>query len=278
MDYVQIRFESRKSDKALGMILHNTRKIKPSYLRQDMAHNRECNTIFINKNGTFEQIEIKDKAAQTLANNKLKKQLKELTEREKTFNKNFREKKHAIVQDCVITLSNSINKKYENGEIDKQKLNILFVHAVNQISKKLNLEALYVAVHWDEKTPHVHVSFKNYYRKKSISNELKKNYSQAQDIMGSVFKEIGYQRGQKKEITQAKHLKVQEMHIREKEEIIKENEEKIAKLEAIKNWQLEKIDLDDFAITSQKTQKLLTTLEKLLIKNEQKNYDHRINF
>lgn len=275
MDYVQIRFESRKSDKALGMILHNTRKIKPCYLRQDMAHNRECNTIFINKNGTFEQIEIKDKAAQTLANNKLKKQLKDLTEREKTYNKNFREKKHAIVQDCVITLSNSINEKYAKGEITKEKLNILFFHAVNQISKKLNLETLYIAIHWDEKTPHAHISFKNYYRGKSISNTLKKNYSNAQDFVGNVFKEIGFQRGQKKEITQAKHLTIQQMHIKEKEQIIQENKEKLAKLEAIRNWQLEKIDLGNI---EQNTQKLLNNINKLLIQNEQKNYAHEISF
>lgn len=201
-----------------------------------------------------------------------------MTEREKTYNKNFREKKHAIIQDCVITLSNSINEKYAKGEITKERLNILFFHAVNQIGKKLNLETLYIAIHWDEKTPHAHISFKNYYRGKSISNELKKNYSNAQDIVGNVFKEIGFKRGQKKEITQAKHLTIQEMHIKEKEQSIKENEEKIAKLEAIKNWQLEKIDLDDFAITSQKTQKLLMNLEKLLIKNERNDYAHGISF
>lgn len=227
MSYVQVRFESKKNDKALGMVLHNTRKVKPGYLKNHLEHNKETNTIYINNNNGFDEYNITDKTIQTQVNNILKKQLKQELEQVKQ-NKSFREKKHAITQDSVITLSNSINTMYKNKQIDKKKLNTLFLKSVKELEKELGLKALNVSVHYDETTPHAHASFKNYYNGKSINNKLKKQYSKAQDIVGEVWSTIGFTRGKKG--SKEKHLSVREMHKKEREiESIKKEKQLIVK-------------------------------------------------
>ena len=52
-NYIQVRFQSNKSDKCLSQILHNTRKIEPNYLRNNYKHNKENNTIYIFNNNDF---------------------------------------------------------------------------------------------------------------------------------------------------------------------------------------------------------------------------------
>jgi len=216
--FVQVRFESNKSEKSLGMILHNTRKIKPGYLRKNEDHNKESNTFFIfNNKNEIEEYNITDKKTQTIVNNKLKQQLQDTINLEKSNNKNFREKKHAIYQDSVITLSNSINTMYSNNKIDKKELNKLFLESVKKLEKELNIKAQYISIHYDEKTPHAHIAYKNYYNNKSITNTLKKQYSKAQDLVGEVWQQIGFTRGISKNTTKSKHLTVHQMHQKEKE-------------------------------------------------------------
>jgi len=251
-NYVQVRFESKKYEDSINMILHNTRKIKPSYLRKNLAHNRENNVVYIDK-----IIKLDSKEKITEVNDFLKQQLKnELEVVLKT--KNFREKKHAITQDCVITLSNSINDMYQSSQISSQKLNTLFYDTYVQLQKELGLEGLYFAVHYDEKTPHAHCSFKNYYNGRSISNTLKKDFSKAQDIAGAVWGVIGFGRGVKKEITHSKHLKIVQMHQEEEKNLKRE----IRKLELYKS--IVERDLQEL---NSKYKKILENIKKFTTKD-----------
>jgi len=225
--YVQIRFESRKFDKANGQILHNTRTAKPSYLKSDLYHNKFSNIVYL-KNKKYE---LKNRADELRVNKILKQQLNDEVENIKKESKSFRIKKSAVAIDSVITLSNSINQELKNGKVKKEKLEELFLESAKKIAKELELEILNITIHYDETTPHAHVSFKNYRNGKAISNKLKKEYSRAQDIVGEVWQELGYKRGEKKEKTNAKHLNIKQMHQMEKQELTKKEIAKNIKTE-----------------------------------------------
>lgn len=219
-NYVQIRFESCKNDKTIGMLKHNVRTQKPSYLRSNMKHNKEHNTLFIfDSKESFKMIENNNDIKKEYM--KIKKHLMDYKETLKKENRSYREKKHALTQDSIITLSPSVNDMYENGEITKKELDNLFLKSVKNIEKELGLVAMYASVHYDEKTPHIHVSFQAYNKNngkwQSVDSRgaLKKQYSKAQDLVGNVFQEIGFERG--KRGSKARHLSVQEMHQKEKE-------------------------------------------------------------
>ncbi len=248
-NYVQIRFESNKKDRAIGMLKHNMRTLKPSYLRDNMAHNVEDNSIiFDNK-----IIDLNDYIKRDYYFN-MKYRLELLEKDLKENNRNYREKKHALTIDSIITLSNSINTKYENKEITKQEIDNLFLKSIQKLENELNIKAIYGVIHYDEKTPHCHITWENYYKDtktdkyKGISTQLKKSYSKAQDIVGSVFSEIGFSRGVKGSKT--KHLTVQEMHQKEKEIQLQEQQEKI-RLEQERLKQQEKENQDKKDILEQ---------------------------
>lgn len=223
-DYVQIRFESKKIDEAIAQTEHNTRTISPSYLRENEAHNKETNTIYIFKNGVAARYDLDTRKKQLTTNAIIKKQLKEILHNNKENNKNFREKKHSVVQDTVITLSNSINGMYANGLITKEQLNKKFLENIKALEKELGIKAINVAIHYDEKTPHCHFMFETYNAGKSIAIDLRRKFANAQDVCGSVWNDLGFKRGEKKEKTNARHMKVVEMHQKEIEALKQEIE------------------------------------------------------
>ncbi len=214
--FVQIRFETNKSAKCLGMLKHNTRTLKPSYLRDNMAHNKENNSIIIDS----QIIDINDKNKRKIYFN-IKKEIQEYEELLKKENRSFRLKKHATTIDSIITLSNSINKMYEEKKITKKELDSYFLKAIKKIETEIGLSAIYGVVHYDEKTPHLHICFQNYYKNnekwQGMAAKIKKHYSSSQDVVGEVFKPIGFARGVKG--SKKKHLSVQQMHEEEQKEI-----------------------------------------------------------
>jgi len=212
MDYVQIRFESRKVDGSKNLSRHNTRVDKPNYLRNDLFHN-QFKDIFYLEN---EEFVIENRKDELEINKKINKIFDDEIKKIKSETKNFREKKHSLTQEAVITLSNSINEKLEKGEIKKEELEELFSRSVKELEKTLGLKCLYYNIHYLEKVPHIHCSFRNYYDGKSISTKLKKQYSKSQDIVGNVFEEIGFHRGERG--SKAKHLSIQQCHQIEKDE------------------------------------------------------------
>ncbi len=275
-NYVQIRFESNKKDKAIGMLKHNMRTLKPHYLRNNMAHNVESNSIIFND----KIIDINDGNKRDYYFN-MKHKLELIEQDLKDNNKNFRIKKHALVIDSIITLSNSINDKYKNNEITKEQLDNLFLKSINKLEFELGLKYVYASIHYDEKTPHMHIAFKNYYKEndkyKGVSTQLKKSYSKSQDIVGEVFSEIGFTRGIKG--SKEKHLTVKEMHIKEKEiELEKQKlklqqEQENLKQQEIKNKELE----NNLELFKQDIEKELEKFENDKKQEIENNIENEIN-
>jgi hypothetical protein len=265
--YVQIRFQSLKFQKALGQILHNLRVIKPSYLKKDLYHNQYANVVYINN----QKFEILDREMELRTNNLLKQQLKNEMENIKKESKSFREKKSATTIDSIITLSNSINQELKNGKIKKEKLDNLFLESANKIAKELDLEILNMSIHYDETTPHAHISFKNYKNGKAISNKLKKEYARSQDIVGKVFQKIGYERGEKKEKTNAKHLNIKQMHEMEKQELTKKEIAKNIKTE------VEKIYKNNDNFLNFNKDNFRKDIQKLIVKYSNINFELKEN-
>jgi len=216
MNYVQVRFESNKIDKAIKQTRHNTRASEPPYLRKNEYHNKFNNTfILFNESKKFKVISVNDRKIELKLNMYIQNKLNDEVKLIKSETKNFRLKKHAITQDCVITLSNSINDKLKKNEITQKELDQAFYNSVYTLEKELNIKALNMCIHYDEKTPHCHVQFRNYYRGKSITNRLKKSYSKAQDLVGECFTSLGYKRGVKKSKSttyERDHMTIVEMH------------------------------------------------------------------
>lgn len=262
-DYVQIRFESSKVLDAKDQADHDTRTKNPSYIRDEHAHNKESNTIYVwDENNAIQTFNLmtrkkeKDRTVRNEVNRILHKQLDDEVKKVKDECKNFRPNKHAIVVNGIITLSNSLIEKYEQNEIDKENIDKYFIDALQKVSKELNLKIMNASIHYDEKVPHLHFNVRNYYDGKGISLELKKSYSKAQDIVGSVFENIGYRRGEKKKTNGRvkDHLEVLKMQQKEiemlskkvenerqiKDSLDKENQAIARKHEIMKN------DLDDY--------------------------------
>ena len=90
-------------------------------------------------------------------------------------------------------------------------------------------EALYISLHLDEKTPHLHYQLENLNREtgRTVARTIKKpTLSKLQDIAGQVFSEIGLQRGQNREITGKRYKSVAEGHREE----LKQGEKKLQEL------------------------------------------------
>lgn len=135
----------------------------------------------------------------------------------------------------IVTLSNSINEKLENAIVTKEELDKLFYDSVLEVKKEVEKEIgeevtlFHVAVHYDEKTPHCHFAFSNHTKKgEAVFYKLRmsknKPLSKCQDSVGKVFSKIGFERGEKKELTGARHKSVREMHNAELLELVDKKE------------------------------------------------------
>ena len=67
-NYVQVRFQSKKYSAAIGMILHNSRAVKPGYLRENEFHNKFHNVsyIFDDTNSEFSEFELENREKELL--------------------------------------------------------------------------------------------------------------------------------------------------------------------------------------------------------------------
>jgi chromosome segregation ATPase len=132
----------------------------------------------------------------------------------------------------------------KNNDITPQYLNDLFENSLRKVIKELekevgkSLELYYGVIHYDEKTPHLHFAIQNRTKdNKSVFNIIRKKetLSKFQDLVGEEFKQIGFNRGIKKEFTNAKHLNVTQMHQKEIEQL----------QQTIKELQQQKKDIND---------------------------------
>lgn len=224
-EFVQIRFQT--SSKAIGNINHDFRLSKINYLRNDMWHNKHCTNNYFN----FDSKSVKQVVKSSY--NEYNKLFKA------KYNRNMRKGHQSDFLSGVITLSNSVNEKLEQGKINQEQLDQLFYDSLQTVKREIEneinqeLELFYCVTHYDEKTPHCHFAFSNHTKQgEAIYNKLRNTkgfLSKAQDKVGKIFNKIGFKRGVKKEITQAQHMSVRQMH----EVEIKELEKRKDKLKYI---------------------------------------------
>jgi len=244
MDYVQMRFQT--SNSSISSLNHDFREKKVNYLRSN------------EQNQTFD---FKIKNVKEEARKSLKEYKKLYLEKNK---RNIRKNQHSDFLTAIITLSNSINEKLKNDEITKEELNKTFEKSAKNIHKKIieitkddTIKLFSYVVHYDEKTPHMHINFNNHTKQaKSVFQNLKisKKLTEFQDLVGEDFKHLGYKRGVKKSKT--KHLSVARMHDKENLKLA----EKKAKLkEEINEIRIEK-------------RKLKYAYEKLVANNRREQF------
>jgi len=122
----------------------------------------------------------------------------------------------------IMTFSNSMSKDYDREIFDDCSKDF-----IKKIKDHLGLTILQAEVHLDETTPHIHLIFDNLDKNgKTINRTITpEKLSQAQDLIGESFEEMGYRRGIDKNETNAKHLTISDYQKlkAEEEQLSKDN-------------------------------------------------------
>lgn len=130
----------------------------------------------------------------------------------KELNKDFREKRHALLGEGVLYFSKGINEDWEENPTEFRKR---LEKLLTEFEERNNTEVFNWQIHTDEEgNIHVHFMFKNFDKSngKSLNfTRSKKNGEWLQDLAFKHFQDFGkgYQRGIKKERTE-KHLSIEE--------------------------------------------------------------------
>ena len=218
--YVSTRIKAVGSAKAVQGLMHDTRFTVPGYLRRapEVKFHSFDENFTIGFNGEKND-EIKAYCRSSIMDSV---RIQQAIYKEKVGQKADLEGNWAITG--IITFS--------AGSIEgvaHDKLLELGKKAVQKIAAELGVKPLYISLHLDEKTPHLHYQLENLNREtgRTVARTIKKpTLSKLQDIAGQVFSEIGLQRGQNREITGKRYKSVAEGHREE----LKQGEKKLQEL------------------------------------------------
>ncbi|MFA6195726.1 MAG: plasmid recombination protein [Sulfurimonas sp.] len=235
---LSIRIKSLLPSQTTGQIKHDIRVNQPGYIR-----NKRDNLLYIDGH-IIPQNDNDEKKINQLyeylnkQKNKSRQDHIRISE-EKTKRRFQSTTKSAIAG--IITFSNTMEEDYKNSpETFLQIMN----ENLTEIEKTLNTNILYAVIHLDEKIPHIHFLAENFDREtgKTIQRNItKENLSFLQDLAGKKWEIMGYERGEKKEVSGRKYYSVLEGHKRELEEI--ENGKK-NELQNLKNMRTELVKID----------------------------------
>jgi gas vesicle protein len=249
---VQIRFQT--TQKTTQSINHDFRKSKVSYLRDDMFHNQFENVY-------FSQDPNKIKLAAQKSFEEYNRIYKEKNGR------NLQKGRQSDHLQSVVTLSPIINEWLESGIVTKQELDECFKKSIPLVLEKIHdivdddsIKLSHAVIHYDEKTPHMHIGFSNHTKDGQAVFHLMRNsgrLSEFQDIVGDVFKQVGLERGDRK--SQATHKGIRQMHqeeikqlkaeLRETIKLVQGEKKELKKTVEDKAELKQKLDLYDRAIS-----------------------------
>ena len=228
--YVSTRIKAVGSSKAVQGLMHDTRFTVPGYLRRapEVKFHSFDENFTIGFNGEKND-EIKAYCRSSIMDSVREQQA---VYKEKVGQKADLEGNWAITG--ILTFS-----EHSVDGVDNDKLLDLGKKTVQKIAAELNVKPLYISLHLDEKTPHLHYQLENLNREtgRTVARTIKKpTLSKLQDIAGEVFSEIGLKRGQNRETTGKRYKTVAEGHREE----LKQGEKRIAEMrEEIKMYQEE---------------------------------------
>lgn len=230
--YINSRHESANLRKREYQRKHDLRiddtKHRKDFLSNFLIMDGKITEYKYNKNDEeklYQQLEkIKNKIKNT------EKQHEEIVK--KLTGKNLRKDKTNSLNKGVLSFENKCMKDRIKKK-DKEKIEKFILtgkRRIERMCKKLGVELLYIVFHGDETSGHFHYmtsnylitpqkddfDFKGFPSMKSTSklgkiiscNNNKGLGSDLQDFYGNEFKELGYKRGIKKQITQGRHQKL----------------------------------------------------------------------
>lgn len=126
----------------------------------------------------------------------------------KTYKRNLREHLTNSINAGIISMPKDLENDFENEHFNEKQFIVAGLEAINEICKTHNLELIYVAVHFDETTPHFQYITSNF--NKETGQVLQRNKEtgvELQDIRGKHFEKFGITRGISKEVTGYNHVK-----------------------------------------------------------------------
>lgn len=194
---------------------HNVRTKAPDYLRGDP----ETETHHVTARGERNVFHAADQDAARILS-------EDLSAREEAIRADYKRRhKRSMPRNAVpfvelfLTFSPG---PFEEGRVNLQEWKTACARMAALLKRKTGGKVVYLAFHFDEKTPHCHVLLENYSREKGRSwlrTFSKSDCRQLQDEAGRVFAPLGFQRGEEKSITGARHLSLVESHHAERKRL-----------------------------------------------------------
>lgn len=222
-NFVSTRIKARGSAAAVQGIMHDTRYTVPGYLRRDpevVFYSFEED--FSTKLGGNKTLDLKE-YCRDLIMTSVKQQQARYSEKVKQ--KADLKGNWSITG--IITFSEGSVK-----DVPNDKLLELGKKAVRKISAELGVKPLYISLHLDEKTAHLHYQLENLNREtgRTVARTIKKGtLTKLQDIAGQIFGEVGLSRGISRETTGKRYKTVAEGHREE----LKAGEKKVQELKEV---------------------------------------------
>jgi len=228
-NYVQVRLQSRNNSVSINNIKHNLRTIKTKNVIND-----NDNILIFNNQIIDNNLEIKKQFREIsqIRRNMIKEHT--LIHRENNEGRKL-DNTTGSISEGIITFSELIIDKQKEPNF-KHNFSSLIQQSVNEICNKLDTEPIYISIHLDEKTPHCHFHFKNYDNEgKSITykNKNKEFLSSLQDLVGEKFKDFGFRRGIKKDLTNKNYQTTQtykEKQLSELNEVVESKKELVREI------------------------------------------------
>lgn len=202
--FTSFRIQKLENHKAKNALNHNIRKgWQPKYIDTSRSY----------KNYTLKGVKLLD--------------LEAIKKEQQKRSKRKIQKNSTRFLSGIMTFSNSMKKDYDREIFDINSKDFL-----KKLEIHLGLKVLQAQVHLDETTPHIHIIFDNLDENgKTINRTITpEKLSQAQDLIGESFKNMGYKRGIDKNETNSKHLKISDYKtLKAKEEELIQSIKKLEK-------------------------------------------------
>ena len=241
-NFINVRVQSYNHTKQLNILKHNLRKIKSlseGAFNDITGTSKHTSNFIIQKDGSLFELENKD-----FINLSYDFIVDEYKKDRKLHNKKMYERKkrnllneQATWVEGVFTFSEAI-KQDLNNKYSLEELSKIANNCAKALASKINTELKYLVVHLDETTPHFHFAMKNFDNNgMSIFHKIKNKefLSQMQDLAFEHFKELGMDRGIKKEFTSKNYQTIQnyniakEMKLKQSINILEMNFEELTK-------------------------------------------------
>lgn len=244
--FVGVRFESFKHSQskgktsAIGLIMHDFRKLPPKEISTDQYHNQFENVVWSwQGKGTFRRMKKEDLTKDKI-NNFTKSHLAQYHEMREEHARAYKEREGRKIKDYrtssllsgIVYFSNTLGDDIRDGKFTKEEFEDKAFQLMKEIERDLKEkgggEMLYATIHYDERTPHLSFATKNYDKRgMTIFNKMKtkETLSRYQDMAGKYYQELGYVRGIKKDTTGKNHQSTRQFRENAEREAIKKAQE-----------------------------------------------------